>query len=129
METTEIQGTGLEVSRIGLGTWATGGWMWGGGDQQESIKTIHTAIDNGITLIDTAPVYGFGRSEEIVGQSLGGGLRGRAAIATKVRLDWHGSEPFRNYSRKRILSEIDASLKPPRTDYINIYPARAQLAA
>ena len=66
MEFAKIHGANLQVSRIGLGTWAMGGWMWGGTDEQESIRTIHSAIDRGITLIDTAPVYGFGKSEEIV---------------------------------------------------------------
>ena len=70
METFRIPGTNLAPSRIGLGTWAIGGWMWGGTDEAESIRTIHAALDRGITLIDTAPVYGFGRSEEIVGKAL-----------------------------------------------------------
>ena len=52
---------GLDASRIALGTWAIGGWMWGGTDEAEAIATIHTALDDGINLIDTAPVYGFGR--------------------------------------------------------------------
>jgi diketogulonate reductase-like aldo/keto reductase len=64
MQSIEIAGTSLVVSRIGLGTWAIGGWMWGGTDEAQSIRTIHEALDRGITLFDTAPVYGFGRSEE-----------------------------------------------------------------
>src|ERR1700682_4454604 len=84
MEFTRISGTGLTASRIGLGTWAIGGWMWGGSDEAESIKTIHSAIEREVTLIDTAPVYGFGGSEEIVGKALAdGGLRNRVLIATK----------------------------------------------
>jgi aryl-alcohol dehydrogenase-like predicted oxidoreductase len=76
METIRIAGTGLQFSRIGLGTWAMGGWMWGGTDESEAIRTIRSAVDRGITLIDTAPVYGFGRSEEIVGKALASeGLR------------------------------------------------------
>lgn len=99
-----------------------GGWMWGGTDEKESIRTIHSAIDRGITLIDTAPVYGFGKSEEIVGKALAsGGLRRRVSIATKVGLDWTNGEPFRNATRKRIFAEIDASLKRLRTDVIDIY--------
>jgi aryl-alcohol dehydrogenase-like predicted oxidoreductase len=122
METARIPGTDLQVSRIGLGTWAMGGWMWGGTDEQESIRTIHSAIDRGITLIDTAPVYGFGKSEEIVGKALAsGGLRQRVSIATKVGLDWSNGEPFRNATRERIFAEIDASLKRLRTDVIDIY--------
>ena len=68
-----------EPSRIALGTWAIGGWMWGGTDEAQSIRTIQSALDRGITLIDTAPVYGFGHSEEIVGKALAeGGRRARS---------------------------------------------------
>jgi aryl-alcohol dehydrogenase-like predicted oxidoreductase len=122
MEFAKIRNTNLQVSRIGLGTWAMGGWMWGGTDEQESIATIHSAIDREITLIDTAPVYGFGKSEEIVGKALAsGGLRQRVSIATKVGLDWTNGEPFRNASRGRIFAEVEASLKRLRTDVIDIY--------
>ena len=69
MEIANIPGTPLRVSRVGLGTWAIGGWMWGGTDEEESVKTIHAAVERGVTLIDTAPAYGFGRSEEIVGRA------------------------------------------------------------
>jgi aryl-alcohol dehydrogenase-like predicted oxidoreductase len=62
LETINIPGTSLTPSRVGLGTWAIGGWMWGGSDDQESIATIQRALDLGVTLIDTAPVYGFGHS-------------------------------------------------------------------
>lgn len=75
MEAMDIPGTDLRLSRIGLGTWAIGGWMWGGSDDADAIHTIHAAVDRGITLIDTAPVYGFGRSEEIVGRALAEGGR------------------------------------------------------
>ena len=68
VELATIAGTSLAVSRVGLGTWAIGGWMWGGTDDAQSIETIHAAVDRGINLIDTAPAYGFGRSEEIVGK-------------------------------------------------------------
>src|SRR6202050_3640147 len=102
METAKILGDDLEFSRIGLGTWAMGGWMWGGTDENESIRTIHSAVDRGITLIDTAPVYGFGRSEEIVGKALASaGMRNRVTIATKVGLDWANGQPFRNATRGR----------------------------
>jgi aryl-alcohol dehydrogenase-like predicted oxidoreductase len=122
METSRIPSANLQFSRIGLGTWAMGGWMWGGTDEQESIRTIHSAIDRGITLIDTAPVYGFGKSEEIVGKALAtGGLRQRVVIATKVGLDWTSGEPFRNATPRRIFVEIEASLKRLRTDVIDIY--------
>ncbi len=122
MEFTKIGGTDLNVSRVGLGTWAIGGWMWGGSEEAESIETIRAAIDRGINLIDTAPVYGFGRSEEIVGKALGeGGLRDRVVIATKVGLEWRDEQPFRNARRERILAEVEDSLRRLRTDYIDIY--------
>ncbi|HWG04102.1 MAG TPA: aldo/keto reductase [Beijerinckiaceae bacterium] len=121
MELLDIPGTSLKVSPIALGTWAMGGWMWGGTDEAEAIRTIHKAIDSGITLIDTAPVYGFGRSEEIVGKALAEGRRKRVSIATKVGLDWKGDQPFRNGSKARIHKEIEDSLRRLRTDVIDLY--------
>jgi aryl-alcohol dehydrogenase-like predicted oxidoreductase len=121
-ERVDIPDTSLKVSPIGLGTWAIGGWMWGGTDEAEAIRTIHEAIDRGITLIDTAPVYGFGRSEEIVGKALAeGGRRKRVTIATKVGLDWKDGQPFRNASKARIHKEIEDSLRRLRTDVIDVY--------
>jgi aryl-alcohol dehydrogenase-like predicted oxidoreductase len=122
MESIEIAGTPLVVSRIGLGTWAIGGWMWGGTDEAESMRTIHAALDRGVTLFDTAPVYGFGRSEEILGKALAqDGRRKHAVIATKVGLDWRDGAPFRNGSRKRIMKEVDDSLRRLQTDVIDLY--------
>jgi aryl-alcohol dehydrogenase-like predicted oxidoreductase len=122
MEYAKISGTDLEVSRIGLGTWAIGGWMWGGSDERESIRTIHAAIERGINLIDTAPVYGFGRSEEIVGRAIAAtGHREKVIVATKVGIEWKGGRVFRNSSRQRILREVDDSLRRLATSYIDIY--------
>jgi aryl-alcohol dehydrogenase-like predicted oxidoreductase len=122
MEYVRIPGTSLEVSRVALGTWAIGGWMWGGTDEAESIATIRAAVEHGINLIDTAPAYGFGRSEEIVGKTLAGGnLRARVCIATKVGLEWERGTVFRNASRARILEEFEASLRRLQTDHIDIY--------
>jgi aryl-alcohol dehydrogenase-like predicted oxidoreductase len=121
-ESVDIPGTQLRVSRVALGTWAMGGWMWGGSEESASVATIRAALDQGISLIDTAPVYGFGVSEEIVGQALAvAGLRARTVIATKVGLEWHDGKIYRNASRARIMQEIDASLRRLRTDYIDIY--------
>src|SRR6478752_9071942 len=112
----------LRASRIALGTWAIGGWMWGGTDEDEAIRTIHAALDRGINLIDTAPVYGFGRSEEIVGMALAqGGRRKQVLIATKTGLDWKDNKPFRNATRSRIVKEIEHSLRRLKTDVIDIY--------
>src|SRR5579859_5943749 len=97
MEYLDIAGMTPRASRIALGTWAIGGWMWGGSDEKDAVRAIHTAIDRGITLIDTAPVYGFGQSEEIVGRALAiGGRRDRVLIATKVGLNWNEEGPFRD---------------------------------
>src|SRR5580698_8836533 len=115
-----IPNTPLKVSRLALGTWAIGGWMWGGTDHRESIATIHAALHQGINLIDTAPVYGFGVSEEIVGEALEG-ARAEAVIATKTGLEWRDGKVYRNATRARILKEVDDSLRRLRTDYIDIY--------
>jgi aryl-alcohol dehydrogenase-like predicted oxidoreductase len=119
-EFVDIPETQLKVSRVALGTWAMGGWMWGGTDQRESIATIHTALQQGINLIDTAPAYGFGVSEEIVGAALKG-VRSQAVIATKVGLEWRDGKVYRNATRARIMREVDDSLRRLGTDYIDIY--------
>jgi aryl-alcohol dehydrogenase-like predicted oxidoreductase len=122
VEAATIGGTSLTVSRIGLGTWAIGGWKWGGTDEEESVKTIHAAVERGINLIDTAPAYGFGRSGEIVGRAIAEhNLRSRVVIATKTGLEWKDGKVFRNASRDRILREATDSLRRLRTDYIDIY--------
>jgi aryl-alcohol dehydrogenase-like predicted oxidoreductase len=122
MEYTIISGTQMNVSRIAQGTWAIGGWMWGGTDEGESIRTIHAALDKGINLIDTAPVYGFGVSEEIVGKAIEKrGQREKVFIATKVGLEWHNGAVSRNSSPARIRQEVQDSLRRLRTNYIDIY--------
>ena len=104
-----------------MGTWAIGGAMWGGADDNASIATIHRALDSGVTLFDTAPGYGQGHSEEVVGRALKG-RRDRAVIATKVGLEWdaHGNV-HRNASAARIQKEIEDSLRRLQTDYVDIY--------
>jgi aryl-alcohol dehydrogenase-like predicted oxidoreductase len=122
MEGIAIGKSGLTTSRIGLGTWAIGGWMWGGTDEAQSIATIRSAVERGITLIDTAPAYGFGRAEEIVGKALAeGSLRDKVQIATKVGLGWNDGAVFRDSRPARIRKEIEDSLRRLRTDYIDLY--------
>src|ERR1700676_5573717 len=122
MELTEIPGTSLKVSSVAIGTWAIGGWMWGGTDEAESIATIRAAFEHGINIVDTAPVYGFGRSEEIVGKAIAPArLRSDVLIATKAGLQWDGGKVSRNASRARIMREVEDSLRRLRTDYIDIY--------
>src|ERR1700752_467300 len=121
-ELTSIPGTSLKVSPVAIGTWAIGGGMWGGTDEAESISTIRAAFDRGINIVDTAPVYGFGRSEEIVGKAIAESrLRSDVLIATKTGLQWDGGKVSRNASRARILREVEDSLRRLRTDYIDIY--------
>jgi aryl-alcohol dehydrogenase-like predicted oxidoreductase len=95
--------------------------MWGGTDEAQSIATIRSAIDRGVTLIDTAPVYGFGRSEEIVGKALEGSLRHKVTIATKVGLAWNDGAVYRDSRPVRIRKEIEDSLRRLRTDVIDLY--------
>jgi aryl-alcohol dehydrogenase-like predicted oxidoreductase len=120
MEYVDIPRTGLKVSRVAIGTWAIGGWMWGGTDEAESIATIRAAIEHGINVVDTAPAYGFGRSEEIVGKAIAP-VRSDVIIATKVGLEWQGGKVARNASSARIMQEIEDSLRRLRTDYIDVY--------
>ncbi|MEY2608042.1 MAG: hypothetical protein QOH31_5896 [Verrucomicrobiota bacterium] len=122
-ETIRCTNVPTPVSRIGVGTWAIGGWLWGGSEEAESVAAIQQAVDQGINLIDTAPVYGFGRSEEIVGKALAeGGRRAHTVLATKVGLEWtEDGKVFRNSTPARIQKEIEDSLRRLRTDRIDIY--------
>jgi len=120
METTTIAGT--KVSRIGLGTWAIGGLEWGAVPDEVAIATCLSAIERGINLIDTAPIYGHGRSEEIIGKAMRAhGRREAFFIATKVGLDWTPFGVFSNLTESRIRREIEDSLRRLGTDYIDLY--------
>lgn len=123
MELTTIANTPLRASRIALGTWAIGGWMWGGTNEEESVATVHAALEQGINLIDTAPVYGFGRSEELVGKALASAPvpRNQVLVATKTALEFSEAGVFRNATPERIKKEVEDSLRRLRTDYIDIY--------
>lgn len=122
MEFATIGGTDIKVSRIALGTWAIGGWMWGGSSENQSVDTIHAALDAGINLVDTAPIYGFGRSEEIVGKAVKTyGSRDKIRISTKAGLELKDGKVVRNSQPARLASEIEDSLRRLQTDYIDIY--------
>jgi aryl-alcohol dehydrogenase-like predicted oxidoreductase len=122
MEFTQIPNCRIKVSRIGLGTWSIGGWMWGGSDEKNAIATIHHALDQGINLIDTAPVYGFGVSEQIVGKAVKEwGKREQVVLATKVGLNWKEGQLFRDCRKQRIIEEIENSLKRLQVEYIDLY--------
>ncbi|SIT58053.1 General stress protein 69 [Mesorhizobium prunaredense] len=129
--TRSIGKSGVVASAVGLGTWAIGGWMWGGTDEAESIAAIHASIDAGVSLIDTAPAYGLGRSEEIVGKAIKG-RRDRAVIASKCGLNWHSKKgnhffdqdgtPVNRYlGADGIAYEVEQSLRRLGTDYIDLY--------
>jgi len=122
MEHTKISDELKNVSRVGLGTWAIGGWLWGGTDESDSIKTIHEALDSGINLIDTAPVYGFGKSEEIVGKAVQEyGKRDQIFIATKAGLSWKGEQIYRDARKEILIEEVEKSLKRLQVDVIDLY--------
>ena len=121
MEHIAINGLAQPIARIALGTWAIGGWMWGGSDESDAIKTIQAALDLGVTMIDTAPVYGFGRAEEIVGKALQGERRGAAIIATKAGIEWRDGAVLRNSSPARLRAELEDSLRRLKTDVIDLY--------
>ncbi len=142
MKTKMIGQSGIEAGVVAFGAWAIGGWMWGGVDKKDAVRAIHAAIDTGMTFIDTAPVYGFGRSEEIVGEALEG-RRDRVVLATKAGLVWDTDKGERffttvdpidgsTYTVHRYLAaesvrrEIEASLRRLRTDYIDLYQTHWQ---
>lgn len=137
MQYRKLGSSDLNVSAVALGTWAVGGgpW-WGDSDDQESIRAIQAAIDAGVTLIDTAPVYGFGHSEEIVGRAIRG-RRDKVVLATKCGLWWNdatGAIHFKQdaYTVRRCLEprtvriEVENSLRRLGTDRIDLLQTHAQ---
>ena len=120
MDTTMI--AGVEVSRIGLGTWAIGGLEWGAVPDDVAVATCLSAIERGINLIDTAPIYGHGRSEQIIGKAIGvHGRRDAFFIATKAGLEWNEQGVFANSTPARLRRELEESLRRLGTDYIDLY--------
>jgi aryl-alcohol dehydrogenase-like predicted oxidoreductase len=130
MQHRPLGASGIQASALGLGTWAIGGWQWGGTDEKQAIEGIHAAIDAGITLVDTAPVYGLGTSEEIVGKALKG-RRDKVILATKCGLIWHAQQgnhffdedgkPVHRYlGADAIRYEVEQSLKRLQTDTIDL---------
>jgi len=121
---------------VGFGAWAIGGWMWGGTDQREAVRAIQAALDEGITLIDTAPAYGLGLSEELVGEAIAG-RRDQVVLATKCGLVWHsgggrfffhqdGKPVHRYLGGNSIRYELEQSLRRLRTDYVDLYQTHWQ---
>jgi aryl-alcohol dehydrogenase-like predicted oxidoreductase len=123
MEFTRIEGR--NVSRIGLGTWAIGGLDWGAVPDSEAVATILHALEHGINLIDTAPIYGHGRAEELVGQAMRQhGQRDAFYIATKCGLRWDipgCPGVFADSTAPRLCQELEDSLRRLGTEYIDLY--------
>jgi aryl-alcohol dehydrogenase-like predicted oxidoreductase len=120
METTTI--AGVKVSRIGLGSWALGGLEWGAVPDDVAIATCLGALERGINLIDTAPIYGHGHSEQIIGRALRAhGRREDFYIATKAGLEWNERGVFANSTPSRLRAELEDSLRRLDTDYIDLY--------
>lgn len=136
--------SGISASVVGLGTWVMGGWMWGGAEEADSIHAIHASLDAGINLLDTAPAYGFGLSETIVGKAIKG-RRDRVVLATKCNMvcdPSHGKTMFRSTTLgpdpqghifvnvfggpESIRREVDESLARLQTDYIDLYQTHWQ---
>lgn len=131
MQHRRLGSTDISASVIGLGTWAMGGWMWGGTDEKQSIEAIQASIDQGVNLIDTAPAYGLGFSEELVGKAIQG-RRQDVVLATKCGLVWHtdqgnhffdeqGKPVHRYLGGDSIRYELEQSLTRLGTDYIDLY--------
>ena len=131
--------SGISASAVGLGTWAIGGWMWGGADEATSLRAIGAALDAGVNLIDTAPVYGLGLAETLVGKAIAG-RRDKVVLATKCGLVWDTEKgtPFvqqqdklirRHLGAESIRYELERSLKRLGTDYVDLYQTHWQDAA
>jgi aryl-alcohol dehydrogenase-like predicted oxidoreductase len=114
--------SGLEISTIGIGSWAIGGWMWGGQEDAASVAAIHAAVDHGVNWIDTAPIYGSGHSEEVVGKAVAAlPASRRPLIITKFGLGDDSAVTSRSAARQNVLDECEASLRRLGVDHIDLY--------
>lgn len=138
MEYRKLGNTDLELSAITYGAFAIGGTMWGGNEQKDSIASVKASIDHGVTTLDTAPFYGFGLSEEMIGQAIKGYDRSKIQLLSKFGLVWDGSNngkgefffdageggkqiPVYKYASKaNVIKEVEESLKRLQTDYIDL---------
>ena len=116
--------TDMNVSPISVGTWGIGGAMWGGANKDESIEAIKTMVDNGVNMIDTAPAYGMGEAERVIGEAIKEYDRSKLFIASKFGMTFPnpgGGPPVKNASKENILREIDITLANLGTDYLDLY--------
>lgn len=136
MNTNTLGRSDVKVTELAFGAWAIGGWMWGGADSKDAVRAIETAIDHGMTTIDTAPVYGFGLSEELVKKAVKG-KRSQVQILTKFGMVWDEKKGdfffkttdnsgksidiYKYSSKERVLKDCDDSLRRLGTDYIDLY--------
>ncbi len=138
MEYRKLGATDLTLSAITYGAFAIGGNMWGGNEKKDSIESVKASIDNGVTTLDTAPFYGFGLSEEMIGEAIKGYDRNKIQLLTKFGLVWNGSNngkgdfffdaeengktvPVYKYSSKEsVINEVEDSLRRLQTDYIDL---------
>jgi len=137
MELRTLGRSDVKVTPMAFGAWAIGGWMWGGAEEKDAINAIRAAYDAGITTIDTAPVYGFGRSEELVGRAMEGIQRDKYQVLTKFGMNWlnekgeyffdsvdNDGKPFKMYklaSKEKVIQECEDGLRRLRTDYIDLF--------
>ncbi|MDH7459987.1 aldo/keto reductase [Chitinophagaceae bacterium 26-R-25] len=137
MEYRKLGDSEVKVSAITFGAWAIGGWMWGGADRKDAIDAIRASFDHGVTSIDTAPAYGQGLSEELVGEAKQGIPRDKIQIFTKFGLRWdtkkgeyffsskdnsgNDIDIYRFASKESVIKECEDSLRRLRTDYIDLY--------
>lgn len=138
MEYRKLGNSELELSAIAYGAFAIGGTLWGGNEQKDSIASVRASIENGVTTIDTAPFYGFGLSEEMIGQAIKGYDRSKIQLLSKFGLVWDGSNqgrgehffdvnegnktiPIYKYAAKaNVIKEVEESLTRMQTDYIDL---------
>lgn len=136
MELRQLGSSPVKVTPLAFGAWAIGGWLWGGAEDRDALRAIRAAYDLGMTTIDTAPVYGFGKSEELVGEAMKGIQRDKYQILTKFGMNWQTHQgdyffdtfdredkPVKMYKyagKEKVRQECEDSLKRLRTDYIDL---------
>lgn len=137
MEYRKLGSSDVKVSAVTFGAWAIGGWMWGQQDEADAIAALEAALEVGMTSVDTAPIYGLGSSEELIGKVFSGRKRGKAQILTKYSMRWDKEEGeyffdsnieggktvkiYLNARKDAIVEECEGSLRRLRTDYIDLY--------